>query len=183
METLRRTVGRLCPLVLPLKQKSETERGPTLLAHVSFTSMFTSIHINTKGFHLCDLFPLLCLWLECWLLSFSYVLFCLCRVCLLSVCLCVCVSNGRAVHYNGSSLLQWKSVRLDVALLPGEMGENVFSPYTIFLLFYLVNLEIHTLWYGFELLWIPQWHWILSGYSFETHLASLIWALSRITKF
>ncbi|TKS78950.1 putative E3 ubiquitin-protein ligase HECTD4 [Collichthys lucidus] len=26
--------------------------------------------------------------------------------------------NGRAVHYNGSSLLQWKSVRLDVALLP-----------------------------------------------------------------
>lgn len=30
-------------------------------------------------------------------------------------------SNGRAVHYNGSSLLQWKSVRLDVTLLPGEM--------------------------------------------------------------
>lgn len=34
--------------------------------------------------------------------------------------LCLCASNGRAVHYNGSSLLQWKSVRLDVALLPGE---------------------------------------------------------------
>lgn len=36
------------------------------------------------------------------------------------LCLCLCASNGRAVHYNGSSLLQWKSVRLDVALLPGE---------------------------------------------------------------
>lgn len=41
-------------------------------------------------------------------------------------CLSVSVSNGRAVHYNGSSLLQWKSVRLDVALLPG----TAFSPYT-----------------------------------------------------
>lgn len=41
-------------------------------------------------------------------------------------CLPVSVSNGRAVHYNGSSLLQWKSVRLDVALLPG----TAFSSYT-----------------------------------------------------
>ncbi|CAF93071.1 unnamed protein product, partial [Tetraodon nigroviridis] len=32
---------------------------------------------------------------------------------------CLFHNNGRAVHYNGSSLLQWKSVRLDVALLPG----------------------------------------------------------------
>ncbi|KAG9330582.1 hypothetical protein JZ751_023823 [Albula glossodonta] len=31
---------------------------------------------------------------------------------------CLFHNNGRAVHYNGSSLLQWKSVRLDVALLP-----------------------------------------------------------------
>ncbi|MBN3276384.1 HECD4 ligase, partial [Polyodon spathula] len=31
-------------------------------------------------------------------------------------------SNGRAVHYNGSSLLQWKSVRLDVALVPGDVA-------------------------------------------------------------
>ena len=31
------------------------------------------------------------------------------------VCFTYC-SNGRAVHYNGSSLLQWRSVRLDAAL-------------------------------------------------------------------
>ncbi|KAL8180060.1 UNVERIFIED_CONTAM: putative E3 ubiquitin-protein ligase HTD4, partial [Gekko kuhli] len=30
--------------------------------------------------------------------------------------------NGRAVHYNGSSLLQWKSVRLDVTLSPGDVA-------------------------------------------------------------
>lgn len=48
-------------------------------------------------------------------------------VCLLSVL----VSNGRAVHYNGSSLLQWKSVRLDVALLPGETGYKIHYQYNI----------------------------------------------------
>lgn len=48
------------------------------------------------------------------------------------VCLSVCVSNGRAVHYNGSSLLQWKSVRLDVALLPGETGDNMFIIHSLF---------------------------------------------------
>ncbi len=31
-------------------------------------------------------------------------------------------SNGRAVHYNGSSLLQWKSVRLDVTLNSGDIA-------------------------------------------------------------
>ena len=31
-------------------------------------------------------------------------------------------SNGRAVHYNGSSLLQWKSVRLDVTLSAGDVA-------------------------------------------------------------
>ena len=31
-------------------------------------------------------------------------------------------SNGRAVHYNGSSLLQWKSVRLDVTLGTGDVA-------------------------------------------------------------
>lgn len=36
-------------------------------------------------------------------------------------------SNGRAVHYNGSSLLQWKSVRLDVTLSPGECGGGFFT--------------------------------------------------------
>ncbi|XP_026795565.1 probable E3 ubiquitin-protein ligase HECTD4 isoform X2 [Pangasianodon hypophthalmus] len=35
---------------------------------------------------------------------------------------CLFHNNGRAVHYNGSSLLQWKSVRLDVALLPGNIA-------------------------------------------------------------
>lgn len=45
------------------------------------------------------------------------LLFCISNCVFWIVC-----SNGRAVHYNGSSLLQWKSVRLDVALLPGEMG-------------------------------------------------------------
>lgn len=65
-------------------------------------------------------------------------------------CLSVCVSNGRAVHYNGSSLLQWKSVRLDVALLPGKTGDKIcFSSCTIYRLFLfdLVNLEIHTAMY------------------------------------
>jgi E3 ubiquitin-protein ligase HECTD4 len=31
-------------------------------------------------------------------------------------------SNGRAVHYNGSSLLQWKSARLDVGLSAGDVA-------------------------------------------------------------
>ena len=31
-------------------------------------------------------------------------------------------SNGRAVHYNGSSLLQWKSVRLDCNLNSGDVA-------------------------------------------------------------
>uniref|UniRef100_A0ACB8FZ56 E3 ubiquitin-protein ligase HTD4 n=1 Tax=Sphaerodactylus townsendi TaxID=933632 RepID=A0ACB8FZ56_9SAUR len=35
---------------------------------------------------------------------------------------CLFHNNGRAVHYNGSSLLQWKSVRLDVALSPGDVA-------------------------------------------------------------
>ena len=33
-----------------------------------------------------------------------------------------CVSNGRAVHYNGSSLLQWRSVRLDICLNAGDIA-------------------------------------------------------------
>lgn len=68
--------------------------------------------------------------------------------------LSVCVSNGRAVHYNGSSLLQWKSVRLDVALLPGETVAKIsFFPYSIDHFFCL----IYTAWksirqsYGFEI--------------------------------
>ncbi|MGH0151603.1 UNVERIFIED_CONTAM: hypothetical protein FKN15_020765 [Acipenser sinensis] len=35
---------------------------------------------------------------------------------------CLFHNNGRAVHYNGSSLLQWKSARLDVALVPGDVA-------------------------------------------------------------
>ncbi|KAI8513246.1 putative E3 ubiquitin-protein ligase HTD4 [Branchiostoma belcheri] len=31
-------------------------------------------------------------------------------------------NNGRAVHYNGSSLLQWKSARLDVTLSAGDVA-------------------------------------------------------------
>ena len=31
-------------------------------------------------------------------------------------------SNGRAFHYNGSSLLQWKSVRLEVTLNAGDVA-------------------------------------------------------------
>lgn len=31
-------------------------------------------------------------------------------------------NNGRAVHYNGSSLLQWRSVRLDVTLAAGDVA-------------------------------------------------------------
>ncbi|OXB84895.1 UNVERIFIED_CONTAM: hypothetical protein H355_016017 [Colinus virginianus] len=38
---------------------------------------------------------------------------------------CLFHNNGRAVHYNGSSLLQWKSVRLDVTLSPGMEVELV----------------------------------------------------------
>lgn len=70
------------------------------------------------------------------------------------VCLCVCVSNGRAVHYNGSSLLQWKSVRLDVGLLPGETGDKLFFffMYNLTCLFFeLINLKIHTAMYVMDL--------------------------------
>ncbi|XP_033101041.1 probable E3 ubiquitin-protein ligase HECTD4 [Anneissia japonica] len=31
-------------------------------------------------------------------------------------------NNGRAVHYNGSSLLQWRSVRLDITLQSGDVA-------------------------------------------------------------
>ena len=31
-------------------------------------------------------------------------------------------SNGKAVHYNGASLLQWRSVRLDVTLNAGDIA-------------------------------------------------------------
>lgn len=100
METLKKTVAQLSPLVLPPKQRREMELGPTLLAHVCFISMFRSLR-----------------------LSFSF-----CSDSVLSSLLTASssnvfvsnASNGRAVHYNGSSLLQWKSVRLDVALLPGN---------------------------------------------------------------
>ena len=30
--------------------------------------------------------------------------------------LCSFASNGRTVHYNGASLLQWRSIRLDITL-------------------------------------------------------------------
>ncbi|XP_013380029.1 probable E3 ubiquitin-protein ligase HECTD4 isoform X2 [Lingula anatina] len=35
---------------------------------------------------------------------------------------CLFHNNGRAVHYNGSSLLQWKSVRLDVTLNAADVA-------------------------------------------------------------
>ena len=31
-------------------------------------------------------------------------------------------SNGKSVHYNGASLLQWRSVRLDVTLNAGDIA-------------------------------------------------------------
>uniref|UniRef100_UPI00358EC7DF probable E3 ubiquitin-protein ligase HECTD4 n=1 Tax=Myxine glutinosa TaxID=7769 RepID=UPI00358EC7DF len=34
---------------------------------------------------------------------------------------CLFHNNGRVVHYNGSSLLQWKSIRLDISLVPGDV--------------------------------------------------------------
>ena len=34
----------------------------------------------------------------------------------------VCFSSGKAVHYNGTSLLQWRSVRLDVTLGANEVA-------------------------------------------------------------
>lgn len=34
----------------------------------------------------------------------------------------VILSNGRAVHYNGSSLLQWRSVRLDITLSVNDVA-------------------------------------------------------------
>lgn len=83
------------------------ELGPTLLARVSFTSMFLSVNIETRQRSTESA--------DCCSVS----------------CLSVCDSNGRAVHYNGSSLLQWKSVRLDVALLPGEM-RNLTCSHVVF---------------------------------------------------
>lgn len=35
---------------------------------------------------------------------------------------CLFLNNGKAVHYNGASLLQWKSVRLDVSLNTGDIA-------------------------------------------------------------
>ncbi|KAK7506010.1 hypothetical protein BaRGS_00002732 [Batillaria attramentaria] len=35
---------------------------------------------------------------------------------------CLFLNNGKAVHYNGSSLLQWRSVRLDVTLGVGDVA-------------------------------------------------------------
>ncbi|OWF52164.1 E3 ubiquitin-protein ligase HECTD4 [Mizuhopecten yessoensis] len=35
---------------------------------------------------------------------------------------CLCLNNGKAVHYNGASLLQWRSVRLDVFLNAGDIA-------------------------------------------------------------
>lgn len=71
-----------------------------------------------------NLLPTLSLtWVLTAILLFPFSYFCLSPVCP-SVLVFVCVSNGRAVHYNGSSLLQWKSVRLDVALLPGERADK-----------------------------------------------------------
>ena len=35
---------------------------------------------------------------------------------------CYIDSNGKAVHYNGTSLLQWRSVRLDVTLGVGDVA-------------------------------------------------------------
>lgn len=119
METLRRTVAQLCPLVLQLRQKREMEPGPTLLAHVCFISRLT--RILTKS---------LCLFPYCFVSDLSADSYPVFHICFLTVC----VSNGRAVHYNGSSLLQWKSVRLDVALLPGETGAKWF----LFCFFYFL---------------------------------------------
>ena len=31
-------------------------------------------------------------------------------------------SNGKAVHYNGASLLQWRSVRMDITLGLGDIA-------------------------------------------------------------
>ena len=67
-------------------------------------------------------------------------------------CLSLCLSNGRAVHYNGSSLLQWKSVRLDVALLPGETGDKLFSDKSFF---DIVNFKINSTMYFKDLNCIP----------------------------
>lgn len=81
METLRRTVAQLCPLVLPQRQKRGTERGPTQLAHVCSISMFISNQKNSTSFPSALSLT--------WLLT--AILFCvipsLC-VCLLSVCVC-----------------------------------------------------------------------------------------------
>ncbi|KAJ8312853.1 hypothetical protein KUTeg_010226 [Tegillarca granosa] len=35
---------------------------------------------------------------------------------------CLFLNNGKAVHYNGASLLQWRSVRLDVILNAGDIA-------------------------------------------------------------
>ena len=56
------------------------------------------------------------------------------------------------MHYNGSSLLQWKSVRLDVALLPGETGDKLFSDKSFF---DIVNFKINSTMYFKDLNCIP----------------------------
>lgn len=90
------------------------------------------VHIKSEKLHLFSLCSVSDLIADCYSLLCHSVF-----VRLSPVCLSVCVSNGRAVHYNGSSLLQWKSVRLDVALLPGEIGVYIcFSTFTIYSLFY-----------------------------------------------
>ncbi|XP_062590799.1 probable E3 ubiquitin-protein ligase HECTD4 isoform X2 [Saccostrea cucullata] len=35
---------------------------------------------------------------------------------------CLFLNNGKAVHYNGASLLQWRSVRLDITLNAGDIA-------------------------------------------------------------
>ena len=110
-------MAQLCPLVLQRRQRREMGHGPTLLAHVCSISMYHYI-LNIR-----DSKVLLCL-ISDFIADCHYLSAC-CSFCVSvsspCVCVCVCVSNGRAVHYNGSSLLQWKSVRLDVALLPGKI--------------------------------------------------------------
>ncbi|KAL3856755.1 hypothetical protein ACJMK2_011476 [Sinanodonta woodiana] len=35
---------------------------------------------------------------------------------------CLFLNNGKAVHYNGASLLQWRSVRLDISMSAGDIA-------------------------------------------------------------
>ncbi|XP_055958013.1 probable E3 ubiquitin-protein ligase HECTD4 [Patella vulgata] len=49
---------------------------------------------------------------------------------------CLLLNNGKAVHYNGASLLQWRSVRMDITLGKGDIagigwertGSNIDNP-------------------------------------------------------